>query len=874
MVEHVDLIFNYGGQWFRKPQLVYHKKLIHLWRGYEVDLLSYIDVCREFKEKLAFSEVRQLLFTAPSGGFYVIEGDEGIRTLQNLLSDNFKVVNFFAVDNYEEELGLVPNIIHYHKCDNVIEVGTDCDSSEEEENGETVSSDYDSEELESYKKQKELDINEKLDKYKDLEYGMTFSNLKEAKQVIDFYAVANKRDIRVKKSDKGRVTYYCVLDCPFRCSIYKDGKDQGFKIKTLNQEHTCYETSENRRAKAGILSQYFKKKVQNNPALKIKDMKEHLDSVLDLEVNESKLKRVKRLVLDKLDGSYADDYNKLEAYAQELRMSNPGTDVVINLSRDAMEEGKRRFLRLYICFQALKEGWKGGLRPFIGLDGTFLKGKSKGIMLVAMGQDSSNHFYPLAWAVVDKETKRTWNWFLELLKHSLDLKSGENVTFISDMQKGLLNAVTNVCPQANHRWCVRHIEANWSKNYRSGELKKLLWWCAWSTYEEEFKDQLTKMGELNKKAAKSLVSYPPEKWCRAYFDTKCKNFMVDNNFTESFNSWIVEARQKPIIKMLEEIRVKVMIMLRKHEAEVKSWKNEFSPHATHLFNDYRIIAQRCKVEFNGGCGYEVTEGVDRHSINIELKRCSCRVWDLSGIPCPHAIKAFIHKKIDPIAEIHWWYSKEAYLMVYKHKIEPVRGENFWKIEPHHAMEPPTLSKMVGRPKMKRTREKDEAKNRQGVWSASRKGMLMTCGYCGKPNHNRRKCPLLNDKHEDVFQDEENSQESHNVSLTESENTQESVCFFIPVPGSSQISSQTSIVAGHDSDPTLYPKVVSESNFRLHERLKKINTGTRKITFQGDHDGISIPTNLPYSPKKSNSERERSNDFEPVTSYKGEKNWQT
>ncbi|XP_049403709.1 uncharacterized protein LOC125867309 [Solanum stenotomum] len=165
------------------------------------------------------------------------------------------------------------------------------------------------------------------------------------------------------------------------------------------------------------------------------------------------------------------------------------------------------------------------------------------------------------------------------------------------------------------------------------------------------------------------------------------------------------------------------------------------------------------------------------------------------------------------------------------------------------MEPPTLAKIIGRPKMKRTRKKDEAKNRQGVWSASRKGMLMTCGYCGEPNHNRRKYPLLNDKHKDVFQDEENSQESHNVPLTESENTQESVCFFILVPGSSQISSQTSIVVGHDSDPTIYPKVVSESNFRLHERLKKINTGPRKITFQGDHDGISIPTNLPYSPKK-------------------------
>lgn len=108
---------------------------------------------------------------------------------------------------------------------------------------------------------------------------------------------------------------------------------------------------------------------------------------------------------------------------------------------------------------------------------------------------------------------------------------------------------------------------------------------------------------------------------------------------------------------------------------------------------------------------------------------------------------------------------------------------------------------------------------------------------------------LNDKYEDVFQDEESSQESHIVPLTESDNTQESACFFIPVPCLSQISSQSSIVAEHDSDPTIYPKVVSESNFRLHERLKKINIGTRKITFQGDHNGISMPTNLPYSPKK-------------------------
>ncbi|XP_060170272.1 uncharacterized protein LOC132600852 [Lycium barbarum] len=40
-----------------------------------------------------------------------------------------------------------------------------------------------------------------------------------------------------------------------------------------------------------------------------------------------------------------------------------------------------------------------------------------------------------AWAVVDKETKKTWDWFLRLLKMSLELNMGEGYTIISDMQK-------------------------------------------------------------------------------------------------------------------------------------------------------------------------------------------------------------------------------------------------------------------------------------------------------------------------------------------------------------------------------------------------------------------------------------------------------
>ena len=38
-----------------------------------------------------------------------------------------------------------------------------------------------------------------------------------------------------------------------------------------------------------------------------------------------------------------------------------------------------------------------------GVDGTFLKDKIKGQLLVAIGRDSDNVIYPIAWAVVKVE---------------------------------------------------------------------------------------------------------------------------------------------------------------------------------------------------------------------------------------------------------------------------------------------------------------------------------------------------------------------------------------------------------------------------------------------------------------------------------------
>jgi len=48
----------------------------------------------------------------------------------------------------------------------------------------------------------------------------------------------------------------------------------------------------------------------------------------------------------------------------------------------------------------------GRCRKFIGVDGTHLNSVYKGVLLIAMGIDVENYYFPLAYAIVDVEIRR------------------------------------------------------------------------------------------------------------------------------------------------------------------------------------------------------------------------------------------------------------------------------------------------------------------------------------------------------------------------------------------------------------------------------------------------------------------------------------
>ncbi|KAM3250711.1 hypothetical protein P3L10_004781 [Capsicum annuum] len=136
-----------------------------------------------------------------------------------------------------------------------------------------------------------------------------------------------------------------------------------------------------------------------------------------------------------------------------------------------------------------------------------------------------------------------------------------------------------------------------------------------------------------------------------------------------------------------------------------------------------------------------------------------------------------------------------------HKIQPVRGEKFWKIDPSHAMEPPEIVKMISRPKLKRKREKADARKREGVWSASSKELKLTCGHCGETGHNQTRCPLL----------QRLAQTAQDVPVAAPLASQESVGGFMPTSDFIAASSQlTSLYAGSSNSTTNVKESVETS----------------------------------------------------------------
>ncbi|KAL0290398.1 UNVERIFIED_CONTAM: hypothetical protein Scaly_2671700 [Sesamum calycinum] len=111
----------------------------------------------------------------------------------------------------------------------------------------------------------------------------------------------------------------------------------------------------------------------------------------------------KKKALNAIQGKAEDQFDSLWDYATELRSSNPGSIVQMVMNDGEDGTGQRKFLKFYVCFDALRRGFLFGCSHVIGVDSCHLKGLCGGVFLTAVSIDPNNNLYPLAYAMVARD---------------------------------------------------------------------------------------------------------------------------------------------------------------------------------------------------------------------------------------------------------------------------------------------------------------------------------------------------------------------------------------------------------------------------------------------------------------------------------------
>ncbi|XP_016476708.2 uncharacterized protein LOC107798249 [Nicotiana tabacum] len=400
------------------------------------------------------------------------------------------------------------------------------------------------------------------------------------------------------------------------------------------------------------------------------------------------------------------------------------------------------------------------MRKVIAVDGTFLTGKYRGVLLSSVAQDSENHIFPVAFCVVDKECNAAYEYFFEQLS-SIHPDSVE-LCIISDRHISIENGISKFYPQAHHGFCMRHLAENLRKNFHCGYLLHHYYSASKAYRIDEFNDHFQQIKDNDVRVAKYLeedVGF--HKWSRAHFPgnklldfpvqtskkvfhTSVKMFqtslkmydVLTTNIVESVNSMFLLEREFPITALFDAINRRFAQKFHERRMQFLDTPTICVPSVEKKINKNAIFGNKLLVhpirqQVFSITGHDAVAKVDLHN-----RTCSCREFDLDKIPCPHAMAAFRVEFGDQYVTSIYDYASDfyyidTYVNAYVIEINPMPSEECWDVPPElveRKIPPPSCEIQLGRRKTNHIPASGEVKKKQN-----------RCSICKRTGHKRTTC---------------------------------------------------------------------------------------------------------------------------------------
>nr|AAP50964.1 putative mutator-like transposase [Oryza sativa Japonica Group]ABF99047.1 retrotransposon protein, putative, Ty3-gypsy subclass [Oryza sativa Japonica Group] len=342
--------------------------------------------------------------------------------------------------------------------------------------------------------------------------GARYAHKDEMKEAVKHWAVSLQREFRVVKSTNYVYEVRCMKeDCPWHVHAYKGKWNDYWKVSIVT-EHKCYlqgvEKYHRNITSAFVASEMYSS-VVGNIGFEPKSIIRHIENKFKYTISYAKAWRAKQKIIEMRYGTFEASYDNLPRLLATIAQRNNNTYYDLHTFTSVDDRTKsvlqRAFFSLGACINAFVH-----CRPVLCIDGTFMTGKYRGQILTAIGCDGNNQVLPMAFAFVESENTESWYWFLERV-HIVVVRMRPNVCLIHDRHAGMLRAIDYLqngwdekglpakWPDVRSRWCMRHMGANFYKQFKNKHLMELFKRLCAQNQEKKFNELWDKLDELTTK---------------------------------------------------------------------------------------------------------------------------------------------------------------------------------------------------------------------------------------------------------------------------------------------------------------------------------------------------------------------------------------
>ncbi|KAG8479322.1 hypothetical protein CXB51_029731 [Gossypium anomalum] len=565
--------------------------------------------------------------------------------------------------------------------------------------------------------------------------GQRFTGVQEFRETLRKYAIAHQFAFRYKKNDSHRVTVKCRAEgCPWRIHASRLSTTQLICIKKMNPTHTCEGAAltTGHQATRSWVASIIKERLKVFPTYKPKDIVQDIKQEFGIQLNYFQAWRGKEIAREQLQGSYKDAYSQLPLFCERIMETNPGSRATFSTKEDSS------FHRLFIAFHASLSGFLQGCRPLLFLDSIPLNSKYQGTLLAATAADGNDDVFPVAFSVVDAETDENWYWFLLELKAALSTSCP--ITFVADIQKGLRESISEIFKGSFHGYCLRYLTEQLIRDLKgqfSHEMKRLmiddLYNAALAPRPEAFHSYINSIKKISLEAYNWIIQSEPQYWANSYFQGARYNHMA-SNFGELFYSWVSDAHELPITQMVDVIRQKVMELIYSRRAESDHWLTRLTPCMEEKLEKESLKVRTLQVLLTSGSIFEVRGDSTTEMVDMDRWDCSCKGWQLTALPCSHAIAVISCIGRSPYDFCSRYFTTESYRLTYVESIQPIpdverplQKDNSLALV---TVTPPPTRRPPGRPTTKKVGTPEVMKRQ------------LQCSRCKGLGHNKSTCKEL------------------------------------------------------------------------------------------------------------------------------------